>query len=222
MGKMNTHNEQNKKTKSPKGEGSKLPSVSTNSEKYFNYKEQMNRLNRARAEGFYLEAIFIIYAMLEDRLSAFLFHAGVSNKTRNKLTGTKTVRSQLDQIFYADDKSNICINKISVKRNLMRDLLLWSDVYTVNDNSKEYLDVLCNQLNRAARKAEVINTLEDIVTWCNTRNELVHALLNKKLDDQEEAIKQLVETGLVLSRKLENFVRSFKVRNRIRKEFNIQ
>ena len=46
-----------------------FPSVSTNQEKYLSYKAQMARLKKARAEGFYLEAIFILYAMLEDRLS---------------------------------------------------------------------------------------------------------------------------------------------------------
>lgn len=54
MEKLNSQNGQNGKASPPKGEGTKFPSVSNNTEKYFNYKEQMNRLNRARAEGFYL------------------------------------------------------------------------------------------------------------------------------------------------------------------------
>lgn len=43
--------------------------------KYENYKEQFKRLNRALASGFNLEAIFIEYAILEDRTESILRHA---------------------------------------------------------------------------------------------------------------------------------------------------
>ena len=44
--------------------------------KYENYKEQMKRLKAAMANRFYLEAIFIEYAILEDRLESALRHSG--------------------------------------------------------------------------------------------------------------------------------------------------
>ena len=43
-----------------------------NMQKYANYKVQMGRLNKALANHFYLEAIFIEYAVLEDRLESIL------------------------------------------------------------------------------------------------------------------------------------------------------
>ena len=46
-----------------------------NQKKYENYREQMGRLSKALKEHFYLEAIFIEYAILEDRLEAVLRHA---------------------------------------------------------------------------------------------------------------------------------------------------
>ena len=222
MNKSTSQNEQMGNALAPPGEGAKFPSVSNNTEKYFNYKDQMDRLKKARAEGFYLESIFIIYAMLEDRLSAFLYYTGVSNNTRDRLTSTKAVRPQLDQVLCVGNKPNFSLNKVSTKSKLIKELLLWSDAYEAKDNSKEYLDILCNQVNRAGRKAEVVAILAGIEAWCKARNELVHALLNKKLDGQEETLKQLVEAGLQYSRKLENFVRSFKVRNHIREEFDIE
>ena len=45
-----------------------------NMQKYENYKEQFKRLNRALANGFNLEAIFISYAILEDRTESILRH----------------------------------------------------------------------------------------------------------------------------------------------------
>ncbi|MBQ8836836.1 MAG: hypothetical protein IJ002_04935 [Clostridia bacterium] len=48
---------------------------SENQLKYENYKEQFKRLNRALDNGFNLEAIFIEYAILEDRTESILRHA---------------------------------------------------------------------------------------------------------------------------------------------------
>ncbi len=53
-----------------------MDSTPDNMQKYENYREQMGRLKRAIKEHFYLEAIFIEYAILEDRLEAILRHAG--------------------------------------------------------------------------------------------------------------------------------------------------
>ena len=46
-----------------------------NQQKYEHYKEQFKRLNRALANGFNLEAMFIEYAILEDRTESILRHA---------------------------------------------------------------------------------------------------------------------------------------------------
>ena len=53
--------------------------IADNMQKYANYKEQMGRLKKALANGFYLEAIFIEYAIMEDRLESVLRHSGKWN-----------------------------------------------------------------------------------------------------------------------------------------------
>ena len=50
--------------------------VINNMQKYENYREQMGRLKKAMSNGFYLEAIFIEYAIIEDRLESVLRHSG--------------------------------------------------------------------------------------------------------------------------------------------------
>ena len=50
--------------------------IADNQQKYENYREQICRLNKALKDHFYLEAIFIEYAILEDRLEAILCHSG--------------------------------------------------------------------------------------------------------------------------------------------------
>lgn len=48
----------------------------SNMQKYANYREQMLRLKKAISSQFYLEAIFIEYAIMEDRLESVLRHSG--------------------------------------------------------------------------------------------------------------------------------------------------
>ena len=43
--------------------------------KYENYREQFKRLNSALHSGFNLEAMFIEYAIMEDRTESILRHA---------------------------------------------------------------------------------------------------------------------------------------------------
>ena len=58
----------------------------SNMQKYFNYQEQMVRLKKAMAAQFYLEAIFIEYAVMEDRLESILRHSGAFNpKKHNRI-----------------------------------------------------------------------------------------------------------------------------------------
>ena len=50
-----------------------------NQQKYENYRVQSRRLASALRSGFYLEAVFIEYAIIEDRLESALTHAGAFN-----------------------------------------------------------------------------------------------------------------------------------------------
>ena len=57
--------------------------ISENMQKYENYKEQFARLERALKEKFYLEAIFIEYAILEDRTASILRYENNSIKVKD-------------------------------------------------------------------------------------------------------------------------------------------
>lgn len=58
--------------------------IAENMLKYANYKEQHERLNKALKNNFYLEAIFIEYAIIEDRLSSILRYEGNSIKVKDE------------------------------------------------------------------------------------------------------------------------------------------
>ena len=60
-----------------------------NRQKYENYREQMRRMSSALRSGFYLEAIFIEYAIIEDRLESALSHADAFNPRKQKTINAK-------------------------------------------------------------------------------------------------------------------------------------
>ena len=87
------------------------------------YAKYMVKYNLAMKCGFYLEALVVDYAMLEDRLTAFLHYIGVVTRTHEKIKVNKRcyplIRSSLGS------KPNACVyvSKISTKREIIIALL---------------------------------------------------------------------------------------------------
>lgn len=200
----------------------KIAPITSNMDKKTAYEIQMERFKRAKAGSFHLEAIFILYALIEDRLSAFLYHAGITNATREKITRNGKVRPQLIGTITILSAKQPSVRPAGTKIKTIKELLVWSAGYAVNEPVLNYLDALCKQINRTKGKDCMVDTLTRIEEWCKCRNELVHALLNKKVENQDEVLQQLVAEGEACNRLLQNFVKSFKVKNNIRKSFNIQ
>ena len=196
--------------------------VTNNQEKANAYKTQMARFKLARDQGFYYEAIFILYAMMEDRLSSFLLHAGVSNNNCNELSRNIEVRQSLESIINVAADKQIKLLKISIKAEIIQKLLTWAASQALENSSDTYATALARQINQTAGKDEILIILDKIQGWCKARNELVHALMNKNLENQEQELHSLVDDGYAHCRKLDNFVRSFKIRNNIHERFNIQ
>ena len=60
------HTDDNEESKFP------IQTVANNKEKYVTYQVYMQRFKKAKESEFYLECLWILYAMVEDRTSAFL------------------------------------------------------------------------------------------------------------------------------------------------------
>lgn len=66
-----------------------------NMEKYEIYKQLSSDLTKAMKQGFYYEAIFIKYAILEDRLASVLKYAGVPTTKNGQ---NKSIAKKIDDI----------------------------------------------------------------------------------------------------------------------------
>ena len=144
-------------------------SKSENMQKYENYKEQFRRLDRALKLGFNLEAIFIEYAIMEDRTSSILRYENNSVKPKGdrqpsidkKLGKIKTIareKGALPNRYFQDD----FIDRIIVwkeERNrlihaLLKQQLTTEELASLAAEGKELARMLSNKAGNYKRAVE--------------------------------------------------------------------
>lgn len=206
--------------------------VETMQEKYETYRAEMARLKGALQQGFYFEAMLIEYALLEDRLRSFVYHAGLlqNRKASHLLPGKNAVRKDFNRIAQrvktwkledgkeTGNTSNFerfSVNKISDKIFIVRTIVLWSSELESLPDESRYLQALrgqCESLDAAA----LLETLDAIDTWRMYRNEVIHSLMNKRMESVQQKLSEQVEQGVQLARQLDAQVTILKKNNRIR------
>ena len=148
--------------------------------KYENYKEQMKRLNSALAHGFNLEAMFIEYAIMEDRTESILRHADKWDAYMKKQNGRDpTINSKVKYIQKLADFNNDLLHKY-FSDDLLDRVLTWKDernrlihallkqefehneVSALSNRGKQLVDELrkrAGNYNRAIDRRKVKDTL---------------------------------------------------------------
>lgn len=194
--------------------------VTDNFDKQRTYSENIRRYNKAMKEGFYFEALLIDYAMIEDRLRSFIYHIG-GLKTREDYRISKGhVRNMLTEIAgkYKEDKESnaLGITSLSGKMKIVRATLIWSTELERTPDDK-YLRTLKSQYEGQLDIGGMIDTLEEIRKWCDYRNEVIHALMNKSVDSVDERIADQAAKGMAFARYLDSQVKNLKKGNRIRR-----
>ena len=146
--------------------------MTDNQQKYLNYKEQFKRLNRAIANGFNLEAMFIAYSIMEDRSESVLKHAGKYDRYIEKLKGRNpSIDSKIKEIlkcrsnrkdlmyrYFSDD----LLDKIrdwKEERNrmvhaLLKQELTSEELENLALKGKEYARQFCNRATNYRRALE--------------------------------------------------------------------
>ena len=136
-----------------------------NLQKYENYKEQMNRLKKAMANAFFLEALFIEYAIIEDRADAILRYEGNAiNATKGfvsidrklkKIIKIAEQKKSLPNRYFSDD----LITRVAAwkeERNrlmhaLMKQNLTTEELCGLAEDGRTLTRELCNRANNYKR-----------------------------------------------------------------------
>lgn len=139
----------------------------TNQQKYENYKAQMGRLNRAIKEHFYLEALFIEYAIMEDRLESILIHAGVFRADKHN-TITKKLR-RLEALCQSDK-----IAKKYFSSGLLQSILDWKE------NRNKFIHALMKQVFTGEEIKEIVEQGQEIVKTLNNKSSCYKRALERQ------------------------------------------
>ena len=140
-----------------------------NIQKYENYREQFKRLNRAMKEQFYLEAIFISYAILEDRTESILRYEGNDIKPKGnrkpgiaqKLNKIKTIareKKSLPNRYFSGELIDRILewkdNRDRMIHALLKQQLSTEELVQIAEEGKSVTRELCNKANNYKRAVE--------------------------------------------------------------------
>ena len=144
-------------------------SVPSNIQKQLNYREQFKRLDKALNNNFYLEALFIEYAIMEDRTESILRYEGNEIKVKEgsfisinrKLDKIKKIaeqRKSLPERYFSDNLIE-CIQLWKDERNrmihaLMKQSLTTEELTELALEGKILCRQLCNKANNYKRAVE--------------------------------------------------------------------
>lgn len=216
-----------------------MQTIQTGKEKQLVYTQEHRRLKKALQDEFYLEAIAIGYAIIEDRMVAFFHHAGIVSRQNETLAINRPIYPYMRELMKLDKDASIRIKDISVKMDLIWRLLsltedkavqIDNDVSVAADSRKkkaalrkDYMVSLQRQIDKTIDREKVRGILDRLEPWRKERNQLINALLSKAATSSKAARKECAYTGQDLARGIDDtLVKPFKKNNRLRRQHNIQ
>ena len=199
------------------------------------YRCHCDSYSKAFDAEFYLQAIAIAYAMIEDRLRSFYYHTGIIEEPLQHVTEInnpqikdcvlKIAETYLDADTFSrtierpqKGPAKVKVDSISRKINILFAMLtcLKEEQEPVSDGS--YHSLLMSALAKAKKQnLALLDKLEDIREWLAYRNEITHALLNKSVESLNKKLRAKAKAGREFADQIDNFARRIK-RTRLRQK----
>ena len=202
--------------------GATKKAVRGNAEKYDLFKYLLARYKKAGQQGFHFEMLWILYAMLEDRTSAFLYYIGFITEDRQKAVAVKSVQQSVRGVLSLGEKANIDFGTLYNKTTAIRKAVEWAFKASAKD---DYQKDLINLMDRKPiNNPEFLRVLDEIDSWRDKRNGLTHALFSVKSYETAKDLQPLAERGYDLARTLDKAVGALRLRSQksnIREKFNL-
>ena len=148
----------------------------TNAQKYANYKTQMGRLERAIKEHFLLEALFIEYAIMEDRAESILLHAGRTVGPREGLV------QKLKDIAKQLPKNELLARY--VKPELLDEIEAWSK------KRNDYIHSLMKQVFTGGQLEDIVEQGKAVIKTLTAKSTGFKRALERKAASEEKTASQ--------------------------------
>lgn len=192
-------------------------------EKHDLYKDNIDRYNRAKKEGYDYERLIILNNLLEDIISIILVHLGiVSSENRRKMA--KKFKPLLSDILKIKENQS-SFSSFRKKIDSLINVLNWSIEHNPTDcDSKE--NSYNNDLIRACHRILEYDEIEEVLLylkneWIPSRNEITHALLFRDKIDVKKKLECILNEGYKKFKYLDKVSKAVK-RYKIVKKYNIQ
>lgn len=154
--------------------------LTPNMQKYRNYQTQFSRLNKALREEFYLEAIFIAYAIIEDRTESILRHTGKWEAYEKSRRGRAvTLDSKIRYIQKMAEEKKSLANRCLADGTLQR-------IWEWKEERNRMIHALMKQALSDGELAELAATGKELA--CNLRTKVNN--LNRAIKAAEEKANQ--------------------------------
>ena len=143
--------------------------IPLNMQKYLNYNEQFKGLEKALSNNFYLEAIFIEYAIMEDRTESILRYEGNEIKAKdgeyisinrkiNKIKAIAQTKKSLPQKYFSNELLDMILDWKEERNRfihaLMKRSLTTEELAEFALKGKDRCRLLCNKSNNYKRAVE--------------------------------------------------------------------
>ena len=216
-----------------------MKNVKNNTDRKINYIREYRRYKTALNNDYYLEAIAIVYAIMEDRLVSFLHHAGIVSRDNENLKITRASSPYIRKLMGKEGSAPIRIKDITEKIDIIMKLINMDELLAleIDDEVEQFVktyqkkgvarkgymhDIYC-QINRSINKEKAQELFSAFIPWRDTRNKLIHALLNKTAKSSDNAKEECAKAGYLLTRQFDDYLaKPFSKNNTIRKRYKIQ
>ena len=194
-----------------------IETIEDGKEKAGVYSYQMKRYELAIQHEFYFEAIVISYAMIEDRLLAFLHYAGVidrrictqNNQVKQKIRVCEQAKKQINILLKNKESYTMNLDSISSKIRIINALMKLPE-----ENNDPYLNLVLAQIDKTIDREKFKTLFKELKTWLKPRDQIIHALMNKRTNDVLERQPNIAKDGYNIGRTLDGFVAKFKTGNK--------
>ena len=82
------------------------------------------------------------------------------------------------------------------------------------ENNDIYLNLVRAQIDKTIDREKFNALFQELNTWLDSRNQIIHALLTKRIEDVLKRQPSIAENGYRIGRELDNFVSKLKAGNK--------
>lgn len=183
--------------------------VQDNYDKRYTYTVLIDQYKKAYEGEFYFESLFLVYAMMEDRLRSILYHSKVTKKKDSEKPNNPETKELMENIFFQEtthnkDTHEFDFKSIAEKREMVEAIIKWSQKVDTQNQIEEDLKM---QFQDTEKYLEVLEAMKE---WCSYRNKLIHAIFDKNIDSINLEIKDKVVQGFTIAKEISNLANKIK------------